>query len=328
MWHPTLIIDELELGRSGTSAELLRMLRIGSVPGVPAFRNGQSFETYGPKIMASRQPLDDGALRSRGVIVHLLPTEVDTLPLDEESRQRIANEFQSKLLMFRLKNYSPVRNFYVQANSLQGLSPRAKQVARALTAPLLGHTELTRQLLAILRDSDDDLRIERALEPEWLVAEALFDLCHEVLGGERVISDVLVGGVAGRVNERLKFRGEDIRLSAKKTGLSLRCLGLRPERLGRMGRGFNITTSLKRKVQEIARRLGIDRRTSGTLPGLEAGYGGVPCALCEEFGLTGGLKFVDLNQFSQGALRPSRRPLRPLFDQAPDEANQSNRKSS
>ena len=29
---------------------------------------------------------------------------------------------------------------------------------------------------------------------------------------------------------------------------------------------------------------------------LEFGYGGAPCALCEEFGLTGGLRFVEINK--------------------------------
>ena len=39
-WNPTLLIDELDLGNSRASGELLRMLRTGSMPGVPTVRNG------------------------------------------------------------------------------------------------------------------------------------------------------------------------------------------------------------------------------------------------------------------------------------------------
>lgn len=321
-WGPTLIVDEFEPGRSGASAELLRMLRTGSVPGVPAFRNGQGFSTYGLKIIASRQPLDDAALTSRGVVVNLLPAEDPMRPLGEESRQQIATEYQAKLLTFRSQNYVAVKNFYMLSDNLQGVSARTKQIARALTAPLLGDSAITTELLAILRDYDNDVRIERFLEPEWLAVEAIFDACHEGMENERTISEILVGGVAVHVNARLEFRGEDLRLGAKKIGLVLRSLGLRTTRLGRLGRGLRLTCVVQRKVHEIARQLGIDRRTIATLPGLENGYGGAPCALCEEFGVTGGLKFVGIKKFRQQAPRPLQPG--PLFDRAlDDQKNQS-----
>ena len=73
-WKPTLLVDELELESSGTNAELLRLLRSGSVPGTPTVRNGKRFSTYGIKIFSSRQPLGDAALSSRGLIVSMSPT--------------------------------------------------------------------------------------------------------------------------------------------------------------------------------------------------------------------------------------------------------------
>jgi hypothetical protein len=318
-WDPTLIIDELELGNTAASAELLRLLRTGSVPGVPTFRNGQRFSTYGLKIIASRHPLGDAAFSSRALVVSLLPTEEDTLPLDDAAMRQLENEFQPKLCMFRLKSYSAVKNFRVPPNALQGLSGRMKQIARALFAPLLGDEERTSELLAVLGEFDDEFRIERTLEPEWLVGETLFDLCHEGMETDRLVCEILVGGIAYYVNHKLETHGEDLRLTPKKVGLVLRSLGIHTVKLGRMGRGLKLDSGLKRKIHELARQLGIDRRCIAKSPGLEMGYGGVPCELCEEFGVTGGLRFVE--KFPQAKLRPLRRrpPLHSMPDDDKDE---------
>jgi hypothetical protein len=318
-WDPTLIIDELELGNTAASAELLRLLRTGSVPGVPTFRNGQRFSTYGLKIIASRHPLGDAAFSSRALVVSLLPTEEDTMPLDDVAMQQVENEIQPKLCMYRLKNYSAVKNFRVPPNALQGLSGRMKQIARALFAPLLGDEERTSELLAILGEYEDEFRIERALEPEWLVAEALFELCHEGMETDRLVAEILVGGIAYEVNHKLEKHGEDLRLSPKKVGLVLRSLGLHTVKLGRMGRGLKLDSGLKRKIHDLARQLGIDRRCIARSPGLEMGYGGVPCELCEEFGVTGGLRFVE--KFPRAKLPPLRRRP-PLYSKPDDDKDQ------
>jgi len=327
-WNPTLLIDELELGNSGASGELLRILRTGSVPGVPTVRNGVRFSTYGLKVVSSRQPIGDAALASRGFVISMLPTETETLPLDDAAMQELEKKFQPRLCMMRLNNYAAVKNRCVSPMDLKGLSPRVKQLARALTAPLLGDAESTSTVLKILGERDDEARIERSLEPEWLVAEALFSACHEGMEKGYLVSEILVGGVAAEINQRLQTRNEDIRLKAKKVGLVLKSLGLRTVSLGRLGRGLQLTSVMKRKIHELAARLGIDRRAISSLMGLESGYGGTPCALCEEFDLTGGLRFVSLNRFPPRNHRLSERDYMsgqkskrgPLFDKRYDDS--------
>jgi hypothetical protein len=316
-WNPTLIIDELELGTTMAAGELNRLLRTGSMPGVPAIRNGQRFETYGLKIISSRQPPSDVALLSRGFVVPMLPAADEVAQLCQETAERIAKEFQAKLLRFRLTNYSAVKNFSMPPNAFPGPSSRIKQLAHALSAPFLGETKLTEQLFTILREADEDARVERFLEPEWLVGHALFDMCHDDMlyhrfGARRC--EIYIGGLAARIDEKLKWDGEDVRLGARKVGAVLKCLGLRTERLDRCGRGLKVTSALKRRIHEIARQLGIDRRTIAPSGGLEAGNGGTPCSLCEEFGLTAGLRFVSMNQKKFPVLTPSRSRRSSLFE--------------
>jgi hypothetical protein len=308
-WNPTLLVDELELGSSGANPDLLRLPRSGSVPGTPTVRNGKRFSTYGFKIFSSRQPLGDAALSSRGLIISMSPTACDTPPLDKAAMRKLEKEFQSRLCMLRVKYHSAVKRQYSSPMDLDGLSPRMKQIARALAAPLLGDAAATSDLLGILREQDDEAAIERSLEPEWLVITDLLIACHEGMEKDCPMSELLVGGLATRINQRLSSHGEGGRYSAKRVGLVLKALGVRTTTLGRMGRGLKLTLPLKRKIHEIAGQLGIDRRAIAPLTALEAGYGGVPCPLCEEFGLGKGLRFSAIHEYQPRHRNPSARRL-------------------
>jgi hypothetical protein len=311
--HPTLLLDEFEPDNSRMGDEVLRLLRAGSTPGVPTARNGQLYSTFGHKVISSRQPPIDAALASRALLIRLLPTRKNVLPLDAAAMGRVAKAFQPKLLMFRLKSHSSVRKFRIPFGDMEDLTPRMADLANGMAAPLLGDAVSEAKLLTVLREHDRDARIERCLEPEWLAVEALFDLSHQGAATNRMISNMLVGGVSAYVNKTMASRGEDLRFSARGVGGILKGLGIPTRRLGNLGRGFSFTSVVKRKIHELARQFGFDRRDLATLSGLESGYGGTPCSLCESFGLTGGLRFVDLKRESRRHSLPSQR--RPLFDE-------------
>ena len=287
-FNPTLLIDELDLDNSSRSADVLRLLRSGSVAGVPAGRNGKLFATYGMKIIASREVPRDAPLLSRCVVVSMLPSGNETQPFDDIAIRQIAQRFQPELLMFRFTNYSTVKSFRLPSRTLQDFTPRMKQLALALVAPIQDDTESASVVLSALRERDRDSELERALEPEWLAATILFELIHE-----GPLHSILVGGIASSINEKLKFRGEGFRISARKVGAVLKSLGLRTESLGCLGRGLLFAPAMNKQIHTVARRLGVSRRTIATPQGLEAGYGGRRCLMCEELNLTGGLRFKD-----------------------------------
>ena len=286
-YNPTLLIDELDLD-DRNSVDMLRLLRTGTVAGVPAVRNGKLFSTHGLKIVASREVPRDAPLLSRCVVVSMLPSGDETQPLDDVAMRQIAQRFQPEMLMFRFANHSRVKSFRLPSNVLEDFTPRMKQIALALVAPILRHTESESIVMSALRERDRAAKIERALEPEWLAEETLFGLIHE-----SSVHSILVGGVAASINEKLEFRGEGFRISARKIGSVLKSLGLRTEALGSLGRGLLFTPAMRRQIHAVARHLGISRRTIATSGGLESGYGGRRCLLCEEFGLTDGLRFND-----------------------------------
>ena len=275
-------------------------------------RNGRLYSTSGFKVIASRQLPQDTALSSRAVAVSILPSLKELRTLSREEMRRIAEEFQPRLLMFRLTHFSAVRDFQMQSCNLDDMTPRARQLARVLVAPLEGDADSQSDLIALLRERDRETQVERFLESEWLGAEALFGICHQRLQHGGRITEMLIGGIADHINDTLHYRGEDSRLTARRTGAILRSLGIKSQRLGNLGRGFRFTQAFHRKVHEVARQLGINRTHIATLSGLDHGYGGAPCALCEEFGLTAGLRFVDPTPNHPRARAV--KPPTPLFD--------------
>jgi len=204
-------------------------------------------------VIASRQLPDDTALANRAVVISMLPSLKELRPLTGEEMRRIAEQFQPRLLMFRLTRYRVARDFRMQSCNLDDITPRARQLARVLLAPLQEDEQAQADLITVLRECDRETQVERLLEPEWLVEEALFAIAHEQLpNGERRYAS-LVGGIAEDVNEDLKRRGEDFSLSARRVGAVLKSLGIKTARIGNLGRGLKITPGFHRKVHEVAR---------------------------------------------------------------------------
>jgi len=178
---------------------------------------------------------------------------------------------------------------------------------------LLGDTNLEADLIDGLGQQDCDARVHQSLEPEWLVVEALFALCHpegvQANHLEPKACAVLVGGISETINHRMSQRGEDLRLTAKRTGLVLRALGIRTKLLGKLGRGIELTPAVREKVHKLSQQYGFNRRSLLSVVGDEPDYGGAPCALCTKYDLTGNLKFVALPDRNSANLKNTRRNL-------------------
>jgi len=309
---PTLLIDEANFGSSRLSLDLQRLLRTGNTPGVHAVRNGRPYETYCPKAIISRQLPDDAALTSRAIVIRMSPTGRKLRPLDSEWLNRVAEGLQAKLLMFRFLNYAKVGKSKNISSPVEHLSPRMKDLARALAASLLGNSELQMELILALEKQDEEAQLERFEEREWLVIEELVAVCHEGkrhrIFGWIPVSEVLIGGVAGGINDRLELRGDSRRFSAKAIGVTLQALGMPRERLGKLGRGIRLTPAVRRKIHQLARDYGFTRRD--LLPAPE------PCELCKQYDVTGRLKFAELLP-EKRLRRPSGRSTRRLLKKDP-----------
>jgi hypothetical protein len=220
------------------------------------------------------------------------------------------------MLAFRLENLSQMKECQFPRQELQDLTPRMKQLAAVLLTPLRDDPQRQANLITILRHEDGDNRITQSLEPEWLVVEALFRMCDEYHPDGGQLSDMLVGGIADEVNDMIKLRGEGPPLTARKVGEILRALGIKTKRIGNRGRGMVVNLAFRREVHKLARELGLDRRVLVAPEAIKAGYGGARCLLCEELGLTAGLRCVAFDRPQPRRILSEHRihKRRPIFD--------------
>lgn len=136
----TLVLDEADFRFSGPDAEIIKILNTGYSKGMPVLRTeGEkvrvptAYNTYGPKILATRKEFEDLALESRCLTNYMTPRTRKDIPLHlPKNFDRISNELRNQLLMFRLKHYGEYEIDEKQA--IDGVEPRINQVLLPLFA--------------------------------------------------------------------------------------------------------------------------------------------------------------------------------------------------
>jgi len=229
----TLLIDEADFGRDQQSRELLRLLRGGHTAGSAIFRAGRIHSLYGPKIVCSREPIRDAALASRSVQIPMSRSAESVPPLEPRRLRWLADALQPKLLMFRLRNYYKPLQLHTE---LKGLSPRSRDLAHALAAPLAESPRLQESIVDGMRRQEPDVETRHANEPELQALEALFLHCHATRA-----PFITVGSVTDLLNKILAQRGERTRFDPRAVGPILRQHGFRTEKLGSVGIGVRLT---------------------------------------------------------------------------------------
>ncbi|MFZ3211579.1 MAG: hypothetical protein WA188_08695 [Terriglobales bacterium] len=175
---------------------------------MPVTIGGQLVDGFGAKVLCFRQPESDTAVTSRALHISLAPSRKTLQVLDDAAVERIADDFQSRLLMFRLLHH---REFVLPTMDLSRFGPRIRDLVRALMTPLGdSNNEVYRQLWQALINQECNARVDRAHEPEALVTIALFSWCH-ANGAETN----LVGQIAALVNGNRKRLGEEADLKPR-----------------------------------------------------------------------------------------------------------------
>jgi hypothetical protein len=290
--RPTLLLDEADFGRDQTSRDLQRLLRGGNRQGARVLCNGKAFENFGPKVIASRVPLNDAALVSRNINIVMNPSDRDMPSLDRDAEEKLSDALQPILEMFRLLHY--VKVIASERPGLLKFPPRLRDSARALAAAMLGNEELEERLAGALESQVHSLQFDRFNEPEWLVMLALYGLCH-VVNSEHYVQTVTEG-----TNRILRESGETHFYSPKKVGHILnKSLGFPTRRRGE-GYGFDLTLAMRRKIHSQAKAMGINRSDIVHQVAVESGIAGEPCSLCSEFGMMldhEGRRLLTLDEF-------------------------------
>jgi len=233
---------------------MVKILNTGFQKGMPVLRTEgkgvfevKSYDTFGPKIVATRQNYDDQALESRFLIEDMGRAKLrEDIPIRlDDGFQEEALVLRNKLLMWRLRNYD--RKLQFNDERIDGLQPRLQQIITPLLAILPGE-DIRTTLINHAHRYNSELIADRALSWESEAILAILRL-HDRSG----VDGSTVQDIAREMNDQSEV-GEA--LVPRKVGWILRAkLHLKPERTVK---GFVVSFQKNKERIEVWReRLGI-----------------------------------------------------------------------
>jgi hypothetical protein len=185
-------------------------------------------------------PWSDGAL-------HLaLPISHAGLPLlDIFQQSEIADRFQPRLLMHRLRNFQRVRQ---SATEPSGSSNPT--IARTLAACVEADNDIVTAVTPLLQAEEQDAEARRGCDIELVTIEAMWVPSH----GK---ADISVTDIREWVNCLLRERGEIREFSSEEVGWKLRSLGFHRDRNGN-GMLVRFSRENRARIHELGRFFRLD----------------------------------------------------------------------
>jgi hypothetical protein len=249
---PSLLIEHCE-----PNAALQTFLRATSSPEAHVTARGQLLNLCCTKVVCLDDPLDP-SLRDLPILEIPLMQSESALPMvDHRAQRELLEEFQPKLLKFRLTNLARVRESRIDPTDLR---VPWRDIAGCLSASVAGDGELQPKVTELIKKQQTTNQLQSEKFFKVAVVEALVRLCHQAKE-----NDLTVGQIAHEANVVMEEKGEILSLRPRAVGNILRVLGIPTEGLGARGRGIILLRNLRNKVHDMATDHGINPRL--TKPG-------------------------------------------------------------
>jgi hypothetical protein len=246
--YPTLLLS----GRLSPSS-VIDCLNASQTAGVGWLSNDGFLEGCSPKIVLINDETPDHVLRLAPIGIYVSPNSRQIPNLNDGVLREIGDRLQPQLLDYRLRNHRAVR---ASSFSVPEFVGPMRRVGEALGASFPKDEDLQKRVVELLQPKDDSTRTIRRGGLDSFVVEALLVLCHENKDA------ALVGEITNITNGILAFRGERIRLSARKVGAILGIL-----KFGRTksanGYGFALLRETQREIHELGRALDVPTLRDG-----------------------------------------------------------------
>ena len=262
--QPTLILDDVP-------HNLCRLLRAGNTRNTPVFRGSQSWDLFGPKVLAWTSLPDDYALNSRCLIFSMDEAQ-DTSHLIRPDAPEIiaaADDIQAKLLYFRLETLArgngaieaehlPQPNVEDQDSktpeSTHTLRPRMRDLYEALAAPFSNDPGQCKLLENWMRGAD--LADREPLPPEEsAVLATLYGAAHQGNQSDRLC----ITDLTKLVNLRLAAAGERLRVKPRRIGSVLSSFGFSDRCRTSRGWAIRLEVDDRKRIHHLSERYGMDR---------------------------------------------------------------------
>jgi hypothetical protein len=226
----------------GSSRRTRELLAASGWRGFYAPRSGRLVEFLGAKALATDALLDDPTLTPLLVI----PMAASRRPLpvlDRRAQEKVAQEFQPKLLQYRIQHRKTTND---AASGQAGSAGTASPLATGMRICFSDAPEIMERQVALLAEAERSIDETRRADPRLPVIEVIWARCHEARR-ERLY----IGEIAMDVNQLLPLHGN--RLTCRMVGSVVRSLGLDARKLDRRGYGLRLDPSTRRRIHDLAR---------------------------------------------------------------------------
>lgn len=242
----TVILEEADFKDTSEKGEVVTILNCGFERYRPVIRcsrdnpdNLEILPCFGPKVFATRFKFTDIALEARCLTYVMEETDREDIPpLLGSKFYSQARELRSKLLLWRLRNWSTTDPDAVEEIDLgKHLEPRLKQLGLPFAIPFKDHPDVLERFKQFLRMYQNEIIEERYEATQGRVVAALFKMA-DLHGKDMVCSATIASCLL-----------EDFKLEMK------------PGSVGKILKSLHVTTSNRRVAGTRARYLRWDDKS-------------------------------------------------------------------
>lgn len=234
---PTLLIRDPQLNKRMAS-----LLDASTQPGYLVSTGRDLQRLYCPKCVYVGDVKSDPQPGKTSIRIHV---EVDPRKrVPPPPKEDVVREFQNRLITYRLFVHDKVAESTFRVSDFR---PEVRAIAEVLGATVVDDEELQHKLIDLLKERDQQSRVDHSVGLKGTVVRAVLSHCHQ-----RDQEKVYVRDIAATVNQIYSEEGEAVRVNSETVGHVLKSLGLYSRRLGNAGRGL----MLEKSLQSQAHRLG------------------------------------------------------------------------
>jgi hypothetical protein len=224
---------------------MLRLLRASNYRGLHLTGNGGTLiDIYGPKAIYCRNDSVDELFGECTIQISLAQSRSQWTVLDDVVQTKIADEFQPRLLSYRLNNLVTLRELSVCRNEFTAAT---RELAFALATCLSEDPELARETVQLLRKQEEDAVAEQQCDVSFVVVEILSGLVEQATQQKITVAELTM-----LVNTLLRSRGGEWSYRAEEIGWKLRAMGI-PRRASASGRQVVLDKETCERIDEVAR---------------------------------------------------------------------------
>jgi hypothetical protein len=210
---------------------------------------GGLLNLFGVQVIQGDSVLADDSSPLRSIQISVTPSETALPAFDQDAQQRMATDFQAKLLSFRRANLGAARRLNFEA--LQ-FSLALRDLACSLAAATPDDAELQAEVFELLREEDTESRSARWTDLSVIAGEAVL-IAYKESPGETVY----VAELSNIAQALLNGRGGTSTIDPGAIGRRLKLLGFVTEPRDAKGKKLRLTEAVRNRALQLTRDLDI-----------------------------------------------------------------------